>query len=165
MEEIKDLFETHLNLYPKMEPQDCIKLLYQNEFGPSHAIYPIQSFEALQKEVEHLEESDEPIFLPIGNYLYRVNLYSALKEYELEEIYEWFIETANTHKGSLASYMKKIKDFKKCYASLPFTFTEEALDSYLAYYRGLAYPAVHHSKTYVENYHPHYRIVRKNIWK
>ena len=38
MSELQEIFALHLERYPQMQPQDCVKLLYQNEFGPGHSI-------------------------------------------------------------------------------------------------------------------------------
>ena len=38
MEELKVILITHANRYPLMQPQDAVKLIYQNEFGGGHLI-------------------------------------------------------------------------------------------------------------------------------
>ena len=38
MEELKVILITHAKRYPLMQPQDAVKLIYQNEFGGGHLI-------------------------------------------------------------------------------------------------------------------------------
>lgn len=166
MEEIIQVLEKHLLYYPKMQPQDCVKLLYQNEFGPGHSINEEKSLLYLQEELKEETQSVQPeMFLPIGNHFVRVDLQQAIKEYTLEDINTWFVGSGKYYRGSMASFMQKLKTFKKHASALPINFSQEELDVYLAYYRGSAYPAVHHSDIYRENYHPHYRVIFANSWK
>ena len=37
-QELLVVLKEHLDRYPKMQPQDVVKLLYQGEFGPGHMI-------------------------------------------------------------------------------------------------------------------------------
>ena len=36
--EIIDILKIHTSVYPEMQPQDAVKLIYQNEFGGGHLI-------------------------------------------------------------------------------------------------------------------------------
>ena len=38
MEELRQILLSHAARYPKMEPRDAVKLIYQNEFGGGHLI-------------------------------------------------------------------------------------------------------------------------------
>ena len=38
MEELKAILIAHAKRYPPMQPQDAVKLIYQNEFGGGHLI-------------------------------------------------------------------------------------------------------------------------------
>ena len=35
---LEDILLQHFERYPQMEPQDAVKLIYQQEFGPEHAV-------------------------------------------------------------------------------------------------------------------------------
>lgn len=164
--ETLELLKEHVKRYPKAQPEDYIKLLYQNEFGPEHAIdNPEQAHANLIRECYETEGKENELFVPIGNHLVRLNIHVAMKEYDLEEINGWFIRTAHVHRGSMASFLEKIKVFEKSFSKIRYHFTKEALQEYLSYYRSKAYPSVHHSELYQELYHPHYRVVQENIWK
>ena len=38
MEELKKILREHAKRYPRMQPTDAVKLIYQNEFGGGHLI-------------------------------------------------------------------------------------------------------------------------------
>ncbi|MBR2990124.1 MAG: hypothetical protein IKF51_01515 [Solobacterium sp.] len=165
METFKEILLQHLNKYPGMRPQDCLKLLYQHHYGPGHAVTDEkQALEALYSECTELEDYEEDLLTPIGNYLVRMDLRQAVKLYTPEQINAWFVQTARNTQGSMADFMHDLKELKRSIESLPVSFSREEFDAYFAYYRSNAYPSVHHSKDYREQYHPHYRVLRVNIW-
>ena len=165
METFPEILKLHLEKYPMMRPQDCLKLLYQHHFGPGHAAgNERRSLEALLTECSALEDYEEELITPIGNYLVRIDLQQALKVYTPEQINTWFMSTAQNTQGSMADFMHDLKELKRGIDTLPVSFTREEFDAYFAYYRSNAYPSVHHSKDYKELYHPHYRVLRMNLW-
>ena len=165
MEDFRDRLKAHLEQYPGMRPQDCIKLLYQHHFGPGHAISDEEkALENLLQECRDLPQSEEDLFTPIGNWLVRVDLYQAMKQYTPEQINRWSVQTAANCHGSMAEFMQDLKVLKRDIADLPVAFNQEAFDVYLAFYRSKGYPVPHHSKEYRELYAPHYRVLRVNIW-
>lgn len=166
MEELKELLQLHLQRYPEARPEDFVKLLYQNEFGPEHAITEAEfSLSAIMREYYETEAKEEDLFVPIGNYLVRLNIHVAAKQYAFEDINDWFIRTAQTHRGSMTEFLKKLKYFDKSYDQFDYHFTEKELKEFLSIYRSQAYPAIHHSETYRNLYQPHYRVIRMNLWK
>jgi len=165
MEDFMEILRAHLSRYPEMRPEDCIKLLYQHHFGPGHAIGDEQqALQALQEECRNLPDSEEELFMPIGHWLVRMDLRQAMKQYTPEQINRWSVQTAANCRGSMAEFMQDLKELKKNITQLPVLFDQEAFDVYFAYYRSRGYPIPRHSKEYRELYHPHYRVLRVNIW-
>ena len=66
---LKDILSAHFAAYPEMEPQDAVKLIYQNEFGPGHLLGKgDKSLQRLKAEMESLEMGKkEPMYEAIGN--------------------------------------------------------------------------------------------------
>ncbi len=167
MEEFEEILIQHAKKYPLMTPQDCMKLLYQNTFGPEHAVSdPEQSLGRLIMEYEETEADENcELFTPIGNGLCRLELAKAKTLYSPEEVNDWFVSTANSSRGSLAVFMHKIKVFRLNYKAYGFRFSEDETAEFMAKYRSQAYPPVHHSDIYREAYHPHYRVMYLNRWE
>ncbi|MCH4207292.1 MAG: hypothetical protein LKF79_04320 [Solobacterium sp.] len=161
MEEIENILSEQAKRYPLMEPQDCVKLIYQNEFGAKHAAknadYVMQQ---LQEEYESVQaDAGMPLIEPIGNYRCRLNLARAKTILTAGEIGQWFLTDAKCAPGSLAEFMDKLKLFKKHWAEYGFNYTQDQVDEFLSWYRSHGYPSVHHSTLYKKTYDPHYRVM------
>lgn len=161
MEEILEILKTHLEKYPEMTPQDCFKLIYQNELGPSHlAVNEAEALNNLLAEWNEIEADESAELLePIGNHLCRINLKKAKCLYTPEEINDIFVRTANIHRGRMGEFMHNMKLLKHNLQNLPVHFTEEEFLEFQEMYRGRGYPPLRHSPKYREAYDPHYRVV------
>lgn len=159
MDELKELLQEHAQRYPLLQPQDVMKLIYQRNFGPGHAIEnEAMNMAYLLQEMEEAQETDI-LCEPLGNHLCRLYLSAAKNRFRPEDIEDIFIRTAEIHKGSMYEFMRDFKEVQKHLDLFSASFSEEEFLAYAAWYRGKGYPAVHHSSIYAETYHPHYRVV------
>ena len=164
-DDLIDILKYHINKYPKMEVQDVIKLLYQNEFGGGHLISDSnKSLTYLNYEYENIKKDFSlPLYEDIGNNLIRLNLKAIdTTKISLMEINDIFVSSSNKVKGSMNSFLNKIELVKQLTINNFFIFTYEELDEYLNKYKKNNYPIVSHSKTYKDNYDPAYRVVIKD---
>ena len=161
MEELKSVLKDHARRYPRMEPTDAVKLLYQNEFGGGHLIRDVDAcLRYLQAEYESVPKDPAATRREyIGNGIYRVNL-AALTESELEDLGRDFIASAAGHKGSLNCFIQKLETLRHLTAEGVFAFDSARLEEYLTAYEQAGYPMVSHSPTYREHYKPAYRIIK-----
>ena len=160
MDELKKILQEHGHRYPKMEPTDAVKLIYQNEFGGGHLI---RDEEACLRYLaaEYAATEKDPAMTPlehIGNGMVRVNL-AALKEQELAELGENFIRSAANHQGTREGFLAKLKVLEELTQEGVFSFDSAQLAAYLKTYEAIGYPPVSHSETYRTAYHPAYRVV------
>ena len=162
MEELEQILREHAKLYPKMQPTDAVKLIYQNEFGGGHLIRDEQAcLNYLRREYDMVtKDASIPLYEDIGNGIVRVNL-AAMKEADLEQLGRDFIRSAAEHKGNMDSFMCKLAVLKTLTAESVFSFSINELDTYLAEYEHAGYPVVSHSAEYRERYKPAYRIICK----
>ncbi|HHW30816.1 MAG TPA: hypothetical protein GXX20_03950 [Clostridiaceae bacterium] len=176
---IKALLLKHYHLYPRMQIQDVVKLIYQNEFAGGHMIENEEdSLRKLQNEwhtietsigayIELLEQNSTDkktscdFFEDIGNNLYRLSLI-ALKysDISLETINRFFVNTSNSIQGSIQSFEKKLDVLRQCCSDGLLPYSLEELENYLYSYKEKGYPPVSHSETYRASYFPAYRIVK-----
>ena len=164
--ELESILRTHARIYPKMQPTDAVKLIYQNEFGPGHFVSDPQKSLAYLK-AEHGMTPFAPeanTYEAIGNGLVRVHL-CAIQMSALSELNEAFVATSNAHKGTLSAFLEKLEILKSLTEQGIFAFKNEELLSYLEDYSAEGYPPVSHSETYKELYKPAYRVVHKNFIK
>ena len=162
MEELRAILVTHAKRYPLMQPRDAVKLIYQNEFGGGHLIRDEQAcLNYLRREYTSVaKDPTVPLYEDIGNGIIRVNL-AAVKPEDLEQLGQDFIASAAKHKGTLDSFLHKLKVLRMLTEEGVFTFDTNALSAYLSEYKAAGYPAVSHSPKYREVYKPAYRIIRK----
>ena len=158
--EIAKILRLHAARYPKMEPRDAVKLLYQNEFGGGHLIRdPEECREYLTREhAATAPEASAPFWESIGNGFVRVNL-AAVSAEELPALYDAFLRSARTARGSRLRFLRKLRVLRRLAARGVFSFTLEEADAYLTEYLEADCPMVSHSEAYREAYRPAYRVV------
>ena len=162
MEELAKILREHASRYPKMEPTDAVKLIYQNEFGGGHMIpspeqamaYLRQEYAATPHDPDHLRREK------IGNGIVRIHL-AALSPEELEPLGQAFIRSAVAHRGDRGRFLKKLELLRSLTGEGVFGFSTEELERYLAEYAKNNYPMVSHGDTYRRAYHPAYRIIQE----
>lgn len=162
MKELEQILRSHAVRYPKMEPTDAVKLIYQNEFGGGHMIADEQvCLNYLRREyATTAHDGEAALYESIGNGIIRVNL-AALEEKDVEALGREFIRSAARCKGSPDRFLEKLSVLRALTREGVFSFTAEALERYLAEYERAGFPPVSHSETYRNAYHPAYRIIHK----
>jgi len=165
---MKDLLLKQYNLYPKMQIQDMVKLIYQNEFAGGHLVENEKnSMQKLQEECCSLEQCSpnrrisDNAFEEIGNGLCRFHL-TALQcnTISLTTINRFFLNTANSIRGSIQSFEEKLDVLRQCCKNRELPYSLEELETYLYAYKHQGYPPVSHSEVYRTTYTPTYRIVK-----
>ena len=164
MEETERILRQHAARYPRMQPTDAVKLIYQSEFGGGHLIRDAQScLEYLRREYASVVKDPlMPLYEDIGNGIVRVHLAAVQKE-DLPWLGSCFITSAGEHGGTMDGFLKKLEVLRKVAREGFFTFDLSSLDIYLESYRKAGYPAVSHSPQYRECYHPAYRIILRRL--
>lgn len=163
MNELEQILKIHALRYPKMQPTDAVKLIYQNEFGGGHLIRDEAAcLSYLRREYDGVEKNATlPACEEIGNGMMRVHL-PALSEVELDRLGGAFIRSAATRKGTLPRFLEKLDVLRRLTEEEIYSFHREELRAYLAEYAKAGYPAVSHSQAYRDAYHPAYRIVEQS---
>lgn len=160
MEELEQILREHALRYPKMEPADAVKLIYQNEFGGGHLVKDEKTcLDFLYREYASVTKDPSiPLYDPIGNNIVRVNL-AALEETALEQLGKEFIRSAAAHQGNPERFLEKLEVLCRVTERGVFAFRSDALKAYLKEYAADGYPIVSHSQVYRASYQPAYRIV------
>ena len=164
MEELRQILLLHAKKYPRMEPRDAVKLLYQGEFGGGHLIRDEKSCLAmLSRELANTPSDPNcSLYEDIGNGLVRVCL-AALPGSSLDEaqLGRAFLQSAAEHRGSLDRFLAKLELLRQVTAAGVFGFSPAQLEEYLEDYAREGYPMVSHTETYRAAYRPAYRVVLK----
>lgn len=161
----------HVARYPQMQPQDIVKLIYQNEFGCGHMIADEQSsLLKIQEEYDGIVKKNSTAtvqFEPIGNGLCRVYLNQIEHAFSLQTLHAFFLHTANSIKGDVYSFEQKLAQLTQLCKdeTLPFAFDSISLSTYLKAYKKMGYPLVSHSEKYRALYRPSYRVIVQEYQK
>ena len=165
---LQDILLRHFDAYPLMEPQDAVKLIYQQEFGPEHLIRDGEkTLSYLKQEAAGLGPAlpGERLYELIGGGLCRVNLRPWLeKGLPLEELNRLFVETAQSVQGDKKRFSQGLKELAGLAEAGETPFEPVLLDLFLARYPR-SMPPVHHSEAYRLAYQPAYRVVAQRLVK
>jgi hypothetical protein len=164
MKFISQLLGAHLQRYPRMQLEDIYKLLHQAAMGPEHAVEDAAAARArLQTEAQQLGSGPaEPLVDPISpdGRLARVHLRTYLESGNpIDHLAAAFVDTANTYPAA----PDKLAKFCGCLGDLAaargIPFARDKVESFFADLAARGYPAIRHSQTYRDLYHPAYRVV------
>ena len=156
----------HAGRYPQMEVRDCVKLLYQSEFGPGHMVSQGDALAYLEGEFNQvLQEGSTPAYTveAIGGGLCRFHLDPArLTGEDLSLLARCFTRSARP-RGSREGLWRKLGELMgmTCEGLLP--FSPQEVEEFLADYNEEGCPAIHHSDAFNRAYHPHYRVMDREL--
>lgn len=169
--------------YPEMRLQDVYKNFYQDRFGPRHLVSDSATVcYYLQQE---LQQSDNPkvLYEPTGNEgrFYRVHLVCVQRGYiTAEELYNAFVQSADGVRPrraysdgdnpDVADTLSWSEEWHRIIAAIEkaklkfenYEADKRMIEEMLATKGDVA---IHHSSAFREAYHPHYRIVRADIFE
>ena len=165
--DMSEIFINHYKMYPKMQIQDYLKLLYQSCFGPFH-LHGNPSHEKVQAyidtELENMTTTTGRYIEEIGNgyarvYLDAVESGNILKEELLSQFVSSMNEPVDIKEATNLFHTGLTLFTTLCdIGILPYkTEYEHVLTKYLK--EGIR--PVHHSDEYRTHYQPHYRVIKK----
>ena len=166
---IEELLREHFERRPLMRATDFYKLLYQGVFGVGH-IMGDAAWDWLRREAEGLnleKHPGEPLLEEVSadGSMVRVNLRPYLRRgLPLEGLFEAMKETA-LRGGSNEQFLEAWEVLKGLAASGDIQIDSGELETLDEELRTGGPSPHHHSETYREEYHPAYRIVRKEFLK
>lgn len=150
------ILKQHINRYPAMTAQDCVKLIYQAVLGPAHLGHkgnPLPSY--IADEMAKAPKRNIPLMEPIGNGLCRLYLDSIDNTLRPETIHELFLATTEQHQGNLEQLLEQLSLWKENCAPIP----PDDATAQLQKLQDTNYAAVSHSQPYHDAYDPHYRLI------
>ena len=166
---IRTAIERQMATYPKSTLQDIYKSFYQNRFGPGHMITDTASARSyLMRELSEMTNISAVYYEPTGSEGRYVRVYlSAVADSLItaEQLLDAFVRSANVDKG-------ETNDWEAEWDCIVGVITKQSIilngfdkDVAMLNEASRNRQAVHHSRTYNEAYHPHYRIVERSIFE
>lgn len=167
----EDFVRTYLQKYPEATLQDIYKGSFQDVFGPAHLLTNREAVKNyVLKELEHAQTLEGEYYTPCGwqGNFYQVNL-SVVQEGKIaiDELVDAFMESARDIDTTLTqAWIDEWKLLQQIVRSvspdLP-GFEEDS--TLLAHLLNQGKYVVHHSRKFNQHYHPHYRIIRKDLFE
>jgi hypothetical protein len=169
--EVRQSIHTQLQTYPESTLQDIYKNLFQDRFGPEHAIADTVSARLyLEKELESFETSNsvEIEYLGLHHNYVRVNL-MAVKQGKIPQdklLSAFCCSAKKINKSDIEAWRteweKIIKIIERMELEINnFESDKQKIDALLSQGKY----AMHHSAIFRETYQPHYRIVERKIFE
>ena len=172
-QDVEGFVNRQMQAYPKSRLLDIYKSCFQDYMGAEHLVSDRQRVKAYLDEELNTTSLDDLMpwyYEPCGidsNY-YRVSIRGVKESLVSEDLLlNAFIQSANTEKRpSVESWSKRwhkiIGTINQMKLDLPnFQEDKQFIDSVLS----VGKYAISHSPDYREAYHPHYRIVERNIFE
>lgn len=158
----------HAKRYPRWEPQDCYKLLFQAVLGAEHAV----SDEAgarkwMENEVAALGDGPaEPLVDPISadGALVRVHLRTFVaRGGDPAKLVRAFVATGQRKFGTREQLADAWAQVVALAEARRLPFTAAAALEFGEKMRAAGWPAVHHSKAFGAAYRPAYRVIAREF--
>lgn len=166
MSVLKNVLTLHAQRYPAMEVRDYVKLLYQSEFGPGHLVEEGDALEALRAEfTQAREEAYAPPYAveAIGGGLCRAHLDPRLiTEEDLPLLGRCFFSSA-LPRGTEKGLWEKLGLLTGMAWAGELPLDPREVELFLALYESEGCPPLRHSDAYRELYHPHYRVMERDL--
>jgi hypothetical protein len=167
----EDFVRTYLQKYPEATLQDIYKGSFQDVFGPAHILTNREAvMNYIQSEMESAEAWEEHDYIPCGwqgNFL-QVNLkVIADGRVPMDDFVDAFMASANGIDTTLTPSF--IEDWHLIQQAVRLTdphlegFKEDS--TLLSHLLKEGKYVVHHSRKFNAHYHPHYRIIRRDLFE
>lgn len=167
----EDFVRTYLQRYPEATLQDIYKGSFQDVFGPAHILTNREAvINYIKREMETSERFEEADYIPCGwqaNF-YQVNLkVIADRRVPMDDFVDAFMASANgidtTLTQAFAEDWKLIQQAVRKVSPALEGFAEDS--TLLAGLLSEGKYVVHHSRKFNRHYHPHYRIIRRDLFE
>ena len=167
----EDFVRTYLQRYPEATLQDIYKGSFQDVFGPAHILTNREAVvNYIKREMETAEKFEEADYIPCGwqGQFLQVNLkVIADGRVPMDDFVDAFMASANGIDTTLTqAFVEDWKLIQQVVRKVAPTLEGFAEDSTLL--SGLLSEGkyvVHHSRKFNKHYHPHYRIIRRDLFE
>lgn len=150
----------HYQTYPKLQPQDIFKFLYQSAFGCEHFVASIKdATDFIEEEYNGLPVNASADIEELDGDYSRVPLSYITNGLSAHTFARLFVTSAKSEQNGMARLLQKITVAQELVGDGLLPFSKKEFDKALLQWKEKGYPAVHHSDTFKECYRPHYRVI------
>lgn len=165
---LREAVERQTTIFPQSTMQDVYKSFYQDRFGPGHMIADTAAFGEYTRHELAVAATDtvpNPYAEPVGAQGRYVRVYLRCVNEGLltaEQLTDAFMRSTEPAEHPKKSWADEWTEIERTARQAGLTVSAE--DSLQLMHAAQDNRAVHHSEAYRNAYHPHYRIVRRDIF-
>ena len=155
---LTDQFKRH----PGLQCQDCLKAIYQAEWGCEHLLTDEQRVSGyLSREWDSTPaDASCPLVEPLGEHFARVHIAAAKAQgLRRETLLRLFLHAAGIHRGDSDHFSAALTCVVRMAREGLLPFSPEEAEACIRAYREQGCPPVHHSEAFRQSEHPAYRVV------
>ena len=155
--------------HPQTTLQDVYKSFYQDRFGAEHMISDtaaVRAYLLYELDIAAADSVPNPYYEPVGAQGRYVRVYLRCVNESLltaEQLLDAFIRSAQPAKQPKQSWADEWMHIEQAAQKAGVSCSEE--ESQLLQQAAQTNHAMHHSEAYRNAYHPHYRIMRRDIFE
>ena len=167
----EDFVRSYFLKYPEATLQDIYKGSFQDVFGPAHLLTNREAVENyINREIETAESLEGEDYVPCGwqGNFYQVNLkVIADGRIPMDDFVDAFIASANGIDTTLTqAWLDEWKLLQQATRKIvPHLQGFKEDSTFLANLLKQGKYVVHHSRKFNQYYHPHYRIIRRDLFE
>lgn len=159
-EKTQAMIRRHLEKYPQLELQDLFKYIFQSSFGCEHMISSLDSISAyLIEEYKKIDHSQKAEIDPLDGDYSRVYLSIISEGLSPSTLAKIFFLSSKQETDGRHALMSKLSALQEMVANAELPFTLNEFDTLSKEWHDQGYPAIHHSQTFRNKYHPAYRVI------
>ena len=162
----RELLIEHYNTYPRLEVADIFKFIFQSAFGCEHLVSSEErALNYIKEELKRVSVDESPRIDKLdGNYS-RVYLSCLNDEVTPEVMAKYFCLSAKIEPDGKEKLLEKIAVARELILDGTIALSLSDFDELHERWREAGYPAIHHSETFREAYHPAYRVIANEYLK
>ena len=156
----RELLIEHYNTYPRLEVSDIFKFIFQSAFGCEHLVSSKErALNYIKEELKRVNADEAPRVDALDGDYSRVYL-SCLNDKVTPEIMaEYFCLSAKIESDGKVKLLEKIAVARELIEDGTIALSLSDFDELHDKWREAGYPAIHHSESFREAYHPAYRVI------
>ena len=167
----EDFVRSYFLKYPEATLQDIYKGSFQDVFGPAHLLTNREAVENyINREIETAESLEGEDYVPCGwqGNFYQVNLkVIADGRIPMDDFVDAFMASANGIDTTLTqAWLEEWEQLQQATRKIvPHLQGFKEDSTLLANLLKQGKYVVHHSRKFNQHYHPHYRIIRRDLFE
>ena len=158
----RNLLLQHYEKYPALQIQDFFKFLFQSAFGCEHLLSDSSAAtDYIRKEADECLPHIGDVIEPLDGEYCRVHLDCIKQGLSAETFGKLFFLSAVPTANGKEILEEKLSVMTKLISEGLLPFSKEEADKEIKKWQNLNYPACHHSENFRNEYHPAYRLLKK----